>query len=76
MRFGRWNELMSGPQARGFMWGVGAAMAASFLVPAVRKAVFPAPRAVTRGSVVAGERYAHALANAREGVVDVVDEGQ
>lgn len=72
-----WMREMTGqPQTRGFVWGVGTAVAAYFLWPAVREVVRPATRGVVRGAMVAGDRFRYAMANAREGIEDVVAEAQ
>lgn len=70
------REMVGQPQSRGFMWGVGTAVAAYFLWPAVREVVRPATRGVIRGAMVAGDRFRYAMSNAREGIEDVVAEAQ
>lgn len=79
MRLGRpgWMTDMWGePQTRGFLWGVGTAMAAYFVWPAVREAVRPATKGVVRGAMAAGDRFRYAMSGAREGLEDVIAEAQ
>ena len=70
------GDMWGRPQTRGFLWGVGAAMAGYFLWPAIKEAVRPATKGVVRGAMVAGEKFRYAMGNAREGIEDVVAEAQ
>jgi hypothetical protein len=70
------RDLLGQPQARGFMWGAGTAMAAYFIWPAVKEAIRPATKGVVRGAMAAGDRFRSAMAGAREGVEDLVAEAQ
>lgn len=79
MRFGRsgWmSDIWGEPQTRGFMWGVGAAMAGYFLWPAVKEAVRPATKGVVRGAMTAGDRFRYAMSGAKERIEDVIAEAQ
>lgn len=70
------GEMLEQPQTRGFLWGVGTAMAAYFLWPAMKEAVRPATKGVVRGAMAAGDRFRYAMANAREGLEDIMAEAQ
>lgn len=73
---GMLRETLGRPQTRGFLWGVGATMAAYFVLPAVREVIRPAAKGVVRGAMVAGDRFRYAVSGAREGLEDIVAEAQ
>lgn len=77
MQFGRWNwDTLSNPQARGFVWGAGTAMAAYYFWPSVTRVVRPVTKGAIRGAMVAGDRFRYAMARTREGLEDIFAEAQ
>lgn len=70
------GEILGESYNRGFVWGIGAAVAAYFLWPAVQGAFRPAAKNVIRGTMAAGDRFRDTAVRAKEALEDVIAEAQ
>lgn len=68
------RSFFRSPEGKAFMWGAGAAILGIMLLPSAKKGARPILSKAVQGGLILSEQIQEVVANAREGLQDIVAE--